>query len=214
MTEETIDESESLQENKVESPVGSMDTGVSKEGSSEGSATSRANPKSTATKPKQATKSSSTPTDNSILVITGNGVKKEMSFSLSEIKAMTQATVEAYYFSKGKVPKESTNLFRGIKLYYILNDVVGLNNNAKKVTITAEDGYAVTFSLNDVKSAYIDETDPSKTLYMILAYQEDGKAYNLAEGSPIRLVMGQKIAGEYNRLNWVRNVIKIEVKAG
>ncbi len=77
----------------------------------------------------------------------------------------------------------------------------------KKATFTASDGYAGSWSRGMINSMLINEKDPSASLPMILAWSEDGAPCSL------RLVMGQQLEGEYNRTNFVRGVVTVEVKA-
>lgn len=118
-------------------------------------------------------------------------------------------TVSADYFSRGKDPKESTTAFVGVRLIDILN-VAGLSSDAKRVTVTAADDYSASFTLRQVQANYIDETRPGVSLPMIIAYSEDGADYT--GDHPFRLVMGQSVAGDYNRQYWVRIVVSITVQ--
>lgn len=127
-------------------------------------------------------------------------------FTVARLKTMN--TVAAEYFSRGKDPKEDTNAFVGVRLSDILA-VAGLASDARRVTVTAADGYSASFTLRQVNAVYIDETRPDVTLPMIIAYSEDGKAYT--GGHPFRLVMGQTVPGDYNRQYWVRIVVSVTV---
>lgn len=143
---------------------------------------------------------------DTVLTVSGDGVDRAYYFTLAELTALREGYVEADYFSRGKEPQEMTSHFKGIRISYLLSSVIGVSN-AKKVKFLASDGYASSYGISAIGASYIDETDPDKTLAMILAWEEDGAACGL------RLVMGQTIEGEYNRTNWVRNVIEIEVSA-
>jgi hypothetical protein len=142
-------------------------------------------------------------TADTVLTITGAGVDRDYYFTLSQLQSLG-GVFEDDYFSRGKDPKTATTHYKGISVSYLL-DVVGASG--KKATFTASDGYAVSYSMSAISASYIDETVPGKSLKMILAWQEDYASCAL------RLVMGQNIEGEYNRTNWVREVIEIEVKA-
>ena len=142
-------------------------------------------------------------TADTVLTVTGAGVSRDYYFTLSEIQSLG-GVVEDDYFSRGKEPQTATNHYKCISVSHLLSTV---GASGKKVTFTASDGYAVSYSISAVSASYIDETVPGKSLQMILAWQED------YAGCGLRLVMGQNVEGEYNRTNWVRNVIEIEVKA-
>lgn len=155
----------------------------------------------------KSTAEQTTVTDNAILHVYGDGVKQERWFSMAQLKAMGNGYAEAEYYYKGKDPDEGHSLCKGVRLAYLLDTVVGLTDSAKKVTIKASDGYGAGYSLSTVRKTYIDETDTSKQLYMILAWCKDGQS-----SDSLCLVMGQNVAGEYNRTYWVRDVATIEVK--
>ncbi|GEM_PF-1752775 len=146
-------------------------------------------------------------TDKAILHVYGDGVKQECWFSMAQLKAMSDGYAEAEYYYRGKDPDKGHSLCKGVRLGYLLDTVVGLTDDAKKVTIKASDGYGVGYSLAAVRKTYIDETDSTLKLYMILAWFYDGQT-----SDSLNLVMGQNVAGEYNRTYWVQNVISIEVK--
>lgn len=165
-------------------------------------------------KPAEQEESSQQP-DTNIITIEGSAVATPKIFSLSDLKAMTEGIVSATYFSRGKDtspnPRAHTKC-TGISLQYLLEEQIDLKKTPSTVTVIAEDGYRQRFSIDEVKSYYMDETDPNNNkLKMIIAWEEDGKQYDPKDGAPFRLIMGQKFAEEYNRLKWVRNVIKIEV---
>lgn len=148
-------------------------------------------------------------TNSTFLHITGNGVDRDYYFSLADLQALTGGYFTADYFSRGKEPKQETNEFAGIRVDYLFDNVIKLAGGANQATFTASDGYAASYSINQTRSSFIDETVPDKTLYMILAWEQDSTSL----GSSVRLVMGQTVDGEYNRLNWVRDVVTIEIKA-
>jgi len=134
-------------------------------------------------------------------------VAKTTSFTVAQLKSM--ATVAANYFSRGKDPKEATTAFVGVRLTDILS-AAGVSPDASRVTITASDAYSASFTMRQVRADYIDETNPGVKLPMIIAYSEDGAEYTGAH--PFRLVMGQSVAGDYNRQYWVKMVVTITVE--
>ncbi len=156
--------------------------------------------------PKASTNQTSV-SENAILHVYGDGVKEERWFSMAQLQAMSAGYAEAEYYYKGKDPDAGHSLCKGVRLAYLLDAVVGLTDNAKKISIKASDGYGISYSLSAVRRTYIDETDSTKQLYMILAWFNDGAATD-----SLALVMGQNVAGEYNRTYWVNDVITIEVK--
>jgi len=139
-------------------------------------------------------------------VTVGGKVDATTYLTVAQLKKMR--TVTADYFSRGHDPDEDTNSFVGVRLSDIL-DGAGLAKGASRVTITAADAYSATFTLRQVDASYIDETRPGVSLPMIIAYSQDGAA--LTGANPFQLVVGQSVAGDYNRQFWVRSVVSITV---
>jgi predicted nucleic acid-binding Zn-ribbon protein len=166
--------------------------------------------------PQKAEASLTQPVSQNKISISGSGVKASREINLTELKQMDDILITAYYFSCGTEKpgwgKTVHNEFSGVLLYELLADHVGLNDAASQVKIIAEDEYTQIFSIEDIKAEYIDETDESKKLRMISAWQQDGQEYNAETGAPFRLVMGQQFEGDYNRQKWVNNIARIIVE--
>lgn len=159
-----------------------------------------------APEPTMAAEPYSVRTADTALTVQGSAASRAWYFTLAELQS-AGGYVAADYFSRGKDPQEMTTSFEGIDLQYLLETVVGITDY-KKITVRASDGYAYSCSRGSVGMTYLNEQVEGSALRMILAWSEDGAA------CPLRLVMGQMAAGEYNRTNWVRSVTEIEVKAG
>ncbi|MBR6312443.1 MAG: hypothetical protein IKR51_05645, partial [Oscillospiraceae bacterium] len=144
-------------------------------------------------------------TAGTVLTVRGSALEREWYFTLSDLQSMG-GTFSGDYFSLGKEPVELTNAFTGVRVSYLIEQVMGVQSY-KKATFTASDGYAGSWSRGMINSMLINEKDPSASLPMILAWSEDGAPCSL------RLVMGQQLEGEYNRTNFVRGVVTVEVKA-
>ena len=84
----------------------------------------------------------------------------------------------------------------------MLEEQIDLKKTPSTVTIIAEDGYRQRFSIDEVKSYYMDETDPNNKLKMIIAWEEDGKQYDL-KTLPFRLIMGQSLL-KNTAAKWVK----------
>lgn len=146
------------------------------------------------------------------VVIEGNGAGSKAFFTLEELKSMEEGIKEADYFSLNSYGTRKYFHFKGISLSYLLGEKVDLKGHASKVTFIAEDGYTIEYTLGDVlKEDYIDEQNPETKYEMILAWEEDGREYNLEIGNPFRLVVGQKEPGDVNKPYWVSNVKTIRV---
>ncbi|MGE4484612.1 MAG: hypothetical protein AB7C97_05810 [Oscillospiraceae bacterium] len=149
-------------------------------------------------------------TPDTILEVSGGGAENTCYFTMDDLLAIKEGYFEDDYFSRRTGPEEATNRYGGVLLSYLLENVVGIKDGAKKITVTSSDGYGSSTTISAVRASYINEKDPTKTLYMILAWNRDGEA--LTDSGPLQLVMGQLIEGEYNRQYWVKNVCSIEVK--
>ncbi len=145
-------------------------------------------------------------------MIEGPGVKNAMTFTLSDLKGMSEGLVSDNYFSLGRGVVEEYTEFKGVSLLYLLNKA-GLQSNASRVIVKAEDGYTQMFTLDEVKKEdYISQKDPNKKYKMIIAFSEKGKEYDPAKGNPFRLVVGQVGEMDFNKQRWVRYVKTIKVE--
>lgn len=146
------------------------------------------------------------------VLIEGNAVKEKVTFTIKELKAMEDGLVEADYFAINSYGTKEYYHFKGVWVWYILQEKVSLKDTALKVSFIAEDGYKVEYSLDDVKKEdYIDEQNPETKYKMILAWEEDGREYQMDHGNPFKLVVGQKEPGDVNKPYWVRNVKTIRI---
>ncbi|MFO7151804.1 MAG: molybdopterin-dependent oxidoreductase [Bacillota bacterium] len=146
------------------------------------------------------------------IVIEGDAVERKAYVTLDELKSMDEGLVEADYFSINSYGTKEYTHFKGVWIWYLLKEKVKLKEKASKVTFIAEDGYTVEFTLDDVKrDNYIDEQNPEARYKMILAWEENGKEFNPANGNPFQLVVGQRKPGDVNKPYWVRNVKTIRI---
>ncbi|WP_051688297.1 molybdopterin-dependent oxidoreductase [Desulfofalx alkaliphila] len=146
----------------------------------------------------------------SVLTIEGSGVSDTIRLTLRELQEMQLEIVQDDYFSLNNWGTEQYFSFKGVSLWELLNKV-GIKDSAQQVEIISVDGYAVTYTIAEVKrDDYIDEHNPEKKYIMIIAWEEDGRAYDPTK-YPFRLVMGQKEPGDINKQNWVAKVKTIKV---
>ncbi len=149
------------------------------------------------------------------LLITGEGVEGRTVFTLKDLQSMEEGLVETDYFGINSYGTKGYTHFKGIGVWYLLNEKVKLKDDAARVTFIAEDGYEVEYSLEDVKSEdYIDEQNPEARLKMILAWEENGYEYDPGAGMPLQLTVGQLEPGDINKPYWVKNVVTIRVDCG
>jgi DMSO/TMAO reductase YedYZ molybdopterin-dependent catalytic subunit len=150
--------------------------------------------------------------DKAFVAIEGPGVTAEVRLSLADLKGMAEALVEDEYFSINTYGTREYFRFKGVWAWAVLQKA-SLKGDVSKVSFIAEDGYTAEYTLAEVqREDYIDEQNPAARYKMILAWEENGKEYDSAQGNPFRLVIGQKAAGDVNKPSWVRNVKTIRVE--
>ncbi len=151
--------------------------------------------------------------EQSFITIEGPGVEIEVRLSLEELQSMSDDLVEDDYFSINTYGTEEYFHFKGVWVWAILEKKAELKEEATAVSFIAEDGYTVTYTLDEVRrDDYIDQNDPDKKYKMILAWEENHRAYDPAEGNPFRLVNGQREPGDVNKPLWVSQVQTIKVE--
>jgi DMSO/TMAO reductase YedYZ molybdopterin-dependent catalytic subunit len=190
----------------IEQPVGqdvSEQQPSDKETQSVPSKSSKTAPKSSgsgAAQPKTDTKKSAPNAPNPSFVIEGPGVEATKSFTLSDLKGMSEGMVSKTYRSLGRGAVVENTHFKGVSFIYLLNKA-GLKGNASSVTVRAQDGYTQMFTIDEVKNCD-----------MIIAFSEGHREYDLSKGNPFRLVVAQVDEMDFNKQRWVRNIETIKVE--
>ncbi len=138
---------------------------------------------------------------------------KHLAVSLDELKAMRDMIYEADFYSLNSFGTTGYTHFKGVNLWSLLESNSLISDESSKVLVVAEDGYKMEFTIEQVKRQdYIDETNPDAKHPMIIAWEENGEEYSSKEGSPFKLVVGQKEAGDVNKPQWVSNIDKIVIE--
>jgi hypothetical protein len=146
------------------------------------------------------------------LTLEGRALDNQVIISLNQLKKMKAGIVEDDYFSLNSYGTKEYFSFKGVWIWHLINNEIGLKKNPEKVTFIAEDGYFVEYTVDEIRREdYMDEQNPDKKYKMILAWEENEKEYDPATGSPFRLVVGQKESGDVNKPNWVQNVQIIQI---
>lgn len=140
------------------------------------------------------------------------GKINEAAYTLEELKGMTDIIFEGSYYSLNNFGTTKHNTFKGVNLWMLLKNN-GISSDASSVSIIANDGYEMEFTIDAIKKQdYIDETNPDVKLPIIIAWSQDGVEFNSEEGLPFKLIIGQKEAGDVNKPQWVSNIDKILIK--
>jgi DMSO/TMAO reductase YedYZ molybdopterin-dependent catalytic subunit len=133
-------------------------------------------------------------------------LEKELALTVDQLKAMNEIIVEADFYSLNSFGTTGYTHFKGVKLWELLSEVALIKPEASKITVTAQDGYSMEFTIGQVQMEYMDETNPQNKYPMIIAWEENGEVYSTDEGAPYKLVVGQKEPGDVNKPQWVSNI--------
>jgi hypothetical protein len=162
--------------------------------------------------------SASKPAVAAILQLTGTTGNK--SFTLDQIKALP--VPEGWGGNKSSagvitVPAS----FKGVALKDVVAALGGSYDNTMGVTLTAQDGYSMTFSYDQVMSGNFTAYDPATgselathdPLTAILAYEQNGKLLDPVQDGTLRL---QVVSAKNNQVvdgHWTEKwVVKMDVK--
>lgn len=140
-------------------------------------------------------------------------VGKPLSLDLDDLKSMNDILFKGNFYSLNNFGTTAYTEFKGVNLWKLLDLKAEILDEASKVRIIASDGYEMEFAIDQVKKQdYIDETDETAKFPIIIAWEENGEEYDLDDGLPFKLVIGQKEAGDINKPQWVSNIQKIIVE--
>lgn len=151
-------------------------------------------------------------TSENLLKIQGLA-ENELSLSLEELKAMDDLIFEGDFYWLNSFGTTGYTHFKGINLWNLLELKALIKTEASMVTVIAQDGYKMQFTIEQVKKQdYMDETNPDTKYPMIIAWEENKEEYSTDKGAPFKLVVGQKEAGDVNKPQWVSNIDRIIVE--
>lgn len=133
-------------------------------------------------------------------------VEEELFLTVDDLKSMDDIIFEADFYSLNSFGTTGYTHFKGVKLWDLLKDRALIKTDVSKVSIIAQDGYKMEFTLEQVKKEYMDETNPDNKYPMIIAWEENGAEYTTEKGAPYKLVVGQTEPGDVNKPQWVSNI--------
>lgn len=141
---------------------------------------------------------------------------KELDFTLDDLKKLPAAEGQAgIKSSTGKITPPS--LFKGVLLTDLLDQMGGADSSIG-IEIEAKDGYAMTFSADQIVNgdfiaydpATGDEIDPGGKLQALVAYEMDGQPLDLERDGVLRLVVisekNNQVTDGHWSIKWVRKV--------
>jgi len=153
--------------------------------------------------------------DARVLVITGDGAREETSWTLGQLKAMTDGYREYTYSTTNNWPTFSFSTARGVSLPYLLKRA-GMLDGARSVKLIAYDGYSATVTVGQVfgeqyayaAHSFAGSSEPAIVEPVISWYWGDGAS---PRAENIRPYFGQAGPWEVNTSSFVKNLAKIEV---
>ncbi|MEG1930341.1 MAG: S-layer homology domain-containing protein [Anaerovorax sp.] len=156
-----------------------------------------------------------------LISVKGDGVSKEMTYTVGDLEKMTDGLVEGNYTMRTLV-EPHTDQYEGVSLPYLLQKA-GVKKEASSVQIVCGDGASMNFTMEEIlKEDYINEADTGK-LKVILAFGKNktplvpdkasaGYVASVGnDGGPLRLMVGQTAKGERNSPKCLQNVSSIVV---
>ncbi len=158
------------------------------------------------------------PVADTILTISGDGVKKPVYLSLADLKQLKSGYIEQTYSIVNNYPTRKFSVAKGIDLAYLLKQA-GLKSTARSFQVEASDGYQVTLTRDQLlgkryrypqlKSA---STAQAVQVQPILAWAfAEGQEMSKAREGELRLTVGQRGLNDVNTAVSVQMVAKITV---
>ncbi len=160
-----------------------------------------------------------------VLEITGDGVNNHLSYTLAQLQAMEQ--YRHLYSTINKWPSKKWYVGEGVKVKDLLTQA-GMKENATLIKFTARDGYAITFTvqelLDDKRYLFPNFKEPgdghipgsaadAEEVETILALNSDSSNDfdTMNDHNALHLIIGQRAVGEQLNDAYVKYVNKIEV---
>jgi len=151
-----------------------------------------------------------------VLTIRGDGVEREISFTLAELRAMTGHVSRNAYSAWNTWPTRSIYYAEGVHLAELLRRA-GLKDGATTVNVAeapqTEDvpGYNMTFLLDDLLAERFTFEGARTAVPAIIAFRQSIRGFADMDDTPLRLIYGQLDAQEQTTLGFVRFVRTITV---
>jgi len=150
-----------------------------------------------------------------VLIILGDGVEQEMSFTRTELTAMTAHISLNAYSAWNTWPTRSVHHAEGVALAELLR-LAGLKNNATTINVAEAPqaqgvpGYNMTFLLDDLLDVRYTFEGGRRQVPAIIAFRQ-GRSFAEMEDTPLRLIFGQLTEQEQTTMGFVRSTRYITV---
>jgi DMSO/TMAO reductase YedYZ molybdopterin-dependent catalytic subunit len=155
-----------------------------------------------------------------VLTITGDGVKKELYLSMRDIKGLEAGYLEQCYSMVNNYPTRKFAVSKGIDVAYLFQQI-GIKNEAESIQIEASDGYRAQLTRDQLfgeRYRYPEllsgsTANPVKVKPMLAWAFGEGQDVSQADECDLRLVIGQQGIHDVNTAPGVQMVSKITVSA-
>ncbi|MEI7885129.1 MAG: FN3 associated domain-containing protein [Clostridia bacterium] len=155
---------------------------------------------------------------DTILTITGDGVSKNLYFSLNDLKNMQDGYLEQCYSSVNNYPTKKFNVAKGVSISYLMEES-NIKKEAKSITVEASDGYKAVFTQDQLlgKRYRFPEVISGSAANPVLVQSVlawafgDGQDFSNTKEDDLRIVIGQQGINDVNTVSSVRMVSKITI---
>ena len=150
------------------------------------------------------------------LTITGEGVEREVSFTLDQLKTMAGSVSQNAYSAWNTWPAKSVYYARGVELEKLL-ERAGLKSDATTINVSEAapkgggTGYNMTFLLDDLLTTRYTYEGGKAAVPAILAFKLSDKSFDAMDDTDLRLVYGQLAEYEQTSQGFVKAVSVITV---
>jgi hypothetical protein len=147
------------------------------------------------------------------LTIKGDGVSRELTFSLDELATLKEGNVQIIYSVTNNYPTNRILYRQGILLDYLLKQA-GIKDSAMQLKFISSDGYSRTFTRQEllIDARYYFADDGTRVeVPATIAFADSSKSFAYLAHMELALTMGQRVQGEQNNPWFVKYLQTIEV---
>ena len=154
-----------------------------------------------------------------VLTIYGDGMQGESGFSLGDLQSMSEGYAEAAYSTTNRFPTKNLCAGKGVDLDYLLT-TAGMSDEIKAISISADDGYTVDFTRDQLLAERYFFPGSSagsmlgaQAVPTIIAWAQNSNSTDLSatRDESLRLMLGQMSLDEANASAMVKGLSRIEL---